>query len=260
MFGLFNNKPYEPLDYDTRKWYENNFLWLNQEFDNPKHEEREIYTPTELDFPIKWDKSENCAIELMKIVADRLQINPDELQIEFFENGMSEFNIGGSTIFLENDKENPAAAGMYFDKAENGKYTIAIDKKLLELPDDLISTIAHELCHVKLLGEKRIDFNDEHLTDLATVTFGFGIFNANSSFSFYAQSDRWGYKSSGYMKAPEWAYALALSAFYRNEDNPEWKKYLNPTIKKDFERAIKYMIDNESEIFKPASEDESSSH
>jgi hypothetical protein len=256
MLGLFNRKPYEPLDYDTRKWYEEKFLWLAQQFKKPRHQDRKIYTPTEIDFPIKWDKSEDAALQAIQIISNSLQINTNELKVEFFDTGMTEFNMGGSTLFLENDKANPSAAGMYFDKLKNGTYTIALQKKLLEQPDHLISIIAHELCHVKLLGERKIIFNDEHLTDLATVTFGFGIFNANSSFNFYTQSDRWGYQMTGYMKAPEWAYALALSAFYRKEENPEWKKYLNTTIKKDFERALKYMIHHEDDIFKFDAEDD----
>jgi hypothetical protein len=257
MFGLFDNKPYEPLDHDTRKWYENNFLWLNQEF-NPKHEDRKIYTPTQNDFPIKWDKSENTAFSTVKFVAESLQINPDELDIAFFASGINEINMGGSTLFFADDKKNPMASGLYYDKDEKGKYTIGLDRKLLDRPVDLISTVAHELCHVKLLGEQKIDQNDEHLTDLATVIFGYGVFNANASFNFFTEPDRWGYQSAGYMKAPEWSYALALSAFYRKEDNPEWKSYLNLTIKKDFERSMKYIKANEKQIFNFDTENENS--
>ncbi len=247
MFGLFDKKPYEPLDRDTRKWYENNSLWLNSEF-LPKHEDRKIFTPTDIDFPVLWDRSKNAAIHALHIIAEGMQIEESELELDFFQTGLREINSGAG-IFLENDKENPTPIGLYYDKNDQGKYVISIDEKLLDNPNDLISTLAHELSHVKLLGEKGMEINDEHLTDLATVSFGFGIFNANASHHFYSEHDRWGYNSSGYMKPLEWAYALALSAFYRNEDNPDWKQYLNPSIKKDFERAIKFMLENEADIF-----------
>jgi hypothetical protein len=48
----------------------------------------------------------------------------------------------------------------------------------------------------------------------------------------------------------EWAYSLALFAYARNEDQPEWKQYLSQSIKSDFEKCLQYMIENEEEIFK----------
>jgi len=58
MFNfLKSNKKHEPLDKKRRKYFENNFLWLMQEFPEPKFEERRILTPTTADFPRKWNKS-----------------------------------------------------------------------------------------------------------------------------------------------------------------------------------------------------------
>ncbi|MBI1184479.1 hypothetical protein GC194_09415 [bacterium] len=172
----------------------------------------------------------------------------DEIELNFY-NSVKEINIGTSVVFMEADTENPEAAGFYHHEKVDGKYRISLDEALFERPYSLIATIAHELLHVKLLGEKKLEENDEMLTDFTTVFFGFGIFNANTSFQFYNQSDRWGYNNLGYMKTDEWAYALALYAFVRNEDEPEWKQYLNRTIKSDFDKCIRYMVDNENEMF-----------
>jgi hypothetical protein len=52
------------------------------------------------------------------------------------------------------------------------------------------------------------------------------------------------------LKVEEWAYALALFAFARNEMDPEWKSDLNKTIKSEFERCFQYLKDHEGDIFR----------
>ena len=221
-----------------------------QEFPEPKIEDRRILTPTTADFPIKWNKSQENATEVLKVICNSMQLDPNEIALDFYDNGLKEINMGTSVIFMESDPENPEAAGLYHHEKVDGKYSISLDEALLERPDNLIATIAHELSHVKLLGEKKLKENDEMLTDFTTVFFGLGIFNANCAFQFYNQTDRWGHSSLGYLKIDEWAYALALFAFIRHEDEPEWKQFLSKTIKNDFEKCLNYMIDNEKEIFK----------
>lgn len=256
MFNfLKSNKKYEPLDYELRKYFENNLLWLIQEFPEIKIEERKVLLPTQKDFPIKWNKNETNAIEALKIICNNMQINPNKVEIDFFDNGLKEINMGTSVIFIETDPETPEPAGLYHNGKVGGKFNISLDETLLERPEALIATIAHELSHVKLLGEKALEDNDEMLTDFTTVFFGLGIFNANAAFQFFQQTDRWGYNKLGYLKIEEWAYALALFAFVRHEDNPNWKNHLNSTVKKDFEKCLRYMIKNEDEIFKFDSDD-----
>lgn len=251
MFNfLKSNKKYQPLDKDSRKYFENNLLWLIQEFPEPDIEDRKILSPSPEDFPINWTGSAENIAETLRIICDNMQLNPDEIEIDFFNNGIKEINMGNSSIFLESDPENPEASGLYHHEKIDGKYHISIDESLLNRPESLIATIAHELSHVKLLGEKKMEENDEMLTDFATVFFGLGIFNANTAFEFYNQEDSWGYSNAGYLKIEEWAYSLALFAFIRNEDGGKWKKYLSKTIKSDFEKCLQYLIENEEDIFK----------
>ena len=112
-----------------------------------------------------------------------------------------------------------------------------------------MATLAHEFSHIKLLGERRIAENDEMLTDLSTVVFGLGIFNANSCFKQFKLFNAWGHNSIGYMKQQEWGYALALYAYFREEENPEWVKYINANIKSDFKKSQAYILSNSDKVF-----------
>jgi hypothetical protein len=179
-----------PIDKELRKYFEHCILWLVQEFPEPKIEERKVLTPTLQDFPIQWNKSEDNALDALRIICSNMQIDQNEIEIDFYDNGIKEIDMGTSVIFLEADPKNPQPAGWYHREKANDKFRISLDKALLQKPDCMIATIAHELAHVKLLGEKKLDQNDESLTDFAKVFFGLGIFNANTAFQFYNQTDR----------------------------------------------------------------------
>ena len=112
----------------------------------------------------------------------------------------------------------------------------------------------HELAHAKLMGHAKMDYVDEYLTDLATVFFGFGIFNANTAFQFRQSNDGWSWSDLGYLKIDEWAYALALLAYLRKEKNPEWAQYLNPSVKKVFEKSAQFISENENSLFQQKEE------
>jgi hypothetical protein len=108
----------------------------------------------------------------------------------------------------------------------------------------VIGTIAHELGHVRLLGEGRVHggFEDhEPLTDLLTVFFGLGIFTANSAFIFDASSVGWQAQRRGYLDEEMLGYALALFALMRGERSPTWSRYLEGSISTYFKNGLKYL-------------------
>jgi hypothetical protein len=102
----------------------------------------------------------------------------------------------------------------------------------------MVATLAHEIAHIKLLGEGRINQNDERLTDLTTVVFGLGIFNANAAFQILRGVDSWGYSEQGYLTQMEWGYALALLAYLKEDRSPKWLQFLTPNVKGDFKRSM----------------------
>ncbi|MCP9965427.1 hypothetical protein LUX57_10055 [Actinomadura madurae] len=127
----------------------------------------------------------------------------------------------------------------------------------------LTAIIAHELCHVRLLGEGRITTerkDHERLTDLLTVYFGFGIFSTNAALRFAdgtpgfsvrplgylderalnaARSD--GYSRVGYLTEPEFGYAMACYAWLREETEPSWARHLDPGPRTHLEQGLAYL-------------------
>ncbi|RYZ29591.1 MAG: hypothetical protein EOO10_05790 [Chitinophagaceae bacterium] len=254
MFGLFSNKNNNvcPLDQGMRLWMENSFLWLATQFGQDTILSKKVLKPTPQDFPFRYDGSETSLFKTAEIVAAQMDVNLEEVNLQTYDENIKAFDGGmGHRMFTEVDKDSKEklAAGLYFGKNKNGKYDIFIEQQNLSQPENLVATLAHEFAHIKILGEKRLDFNDELLTDLTTVVFGLGIFNANASFRFYQGYDGWGHNSVGYLKQQEWGYALALYAFYRQEENPSWTKHLTKNIQSDFKKSEAYILANQDKVF-----------
>jgi len=98
-----------------------------------------------------------------------------------------------------------------------------------------------ELSHIKLLGEERLLENDEQLTDINTVVFGLGIFNANAAFSTFQNFRSSGWRKLGYLTQMDWGYVLALFARLRGDNDPEWAKHLCKNVQSDFTKSSRYL-------------------
>jgi len=254
MFGLFSKKQPEcPIDSDTRLWMEQAFAWLVIEFGENNIKSKPLLLPTVEYFPVQYDGSPESLSQTAAIIARQMEINSDEINIDCYNQSIQEFqsDFGFRTWTIPDEtSEEVMSAGLYFSKNESGKYDIFIEKSLLKDPERLVATLAHEFAHIKLLGEKRVGFNDESLTDLTTVIFGAGVFNANCAFREIKTFDAHGHNTLGYLKQREWGYALALYAYYRQETDPVWTNHLTPNIKSDFRKSSAFIYANTDKIFK----------
>lgn len=254
MFGLFsakNNKAC-PIDLDMRLWLENSFLWLATQFDQDNIATKPMVYPTPEHFPIRYDGTIESLTKTAEIVARQMEIDFNTIVLKVYEDNIRE--VGGNLnhrIWTEVDKsgDETTSAGMYFEKNEKGQFEIFIEKSCLNNPENMVAVIAHEFSHIKILGENRLDFNDEQLTDLTTVVFGLGIFNANTAYREWKSFESYGHSSIGYLKQREWGYALALYAYFREEEKSEWIKYLTPNVKSDFKKSMAYIAANKIKVF-----------
>lgn len=231
---------------------ENAFLWFATQFGHENIASKLILLPSPVHFPIKYDGSQDSLRKTAEIVATQMEIKIQDINLKTYKENIHEIEGGlGQRIYTEVDKNSPnkLAGGVYFGKNENNKYDVFIEESNLKDPEALVAVLSHEFSHIKLLGENRLDTNDELLTDLTTVVFGLGIFNANCSFKEIRTFEMHGHKALGYMKQQEWGYALALYAHFRKEDKPDWLKYLNKNIKSDFKKSNEYISANSDKVF-----------
>jgi len=153
------------------------------------------------------------------------------------------------------------AVGHY--REAGGRAVVALD--LSEAGDAAYMTaiIAHELSHVLLLGDRRISAkrpDNERLTDLLTVFFGFGIFTANAALRYSTEGRRWlarsgggldertlnaarhdGYSRLGYLTEQEFGYALACYCRMRGDLDPPWRGQLDLGPRGCLEQGLSYL-------------------
>lgn len=232
-----------PVDDETREWIDNAFQWLIDELGLETLREAEIVLPTEEYFPDPYNGSRAGIRKMLDRVCGFMDVDPALIEIRFFENW-------DSTRF------HPLAAGESSERHElgtyqmrrDGKYAISLDTSQAVNPEMMVATIAHELGHVILLGEGRLneDYEDhEPMTDLVTVFYGLGIFNANSSFVFEqftnAQFQGWRAGSAGYLSEQMFGYALALFAHNRGDSKPAWMKFLSTNVRSYMKSSLRFI-------------------
>ncbi len=241
-----------PVSDESRDLLEKSFLQLIELFGKETIVNREVLVPHLSSFPIQYDGTVDSALETLNIITNQMDIDFNSINLEFYDNSNHTINSEsrtGSTIHVQSDDNSAIPAGQYYGKNKNEQFDIAIGHTLLYQPENMVATIAHELAHVKLLGEGKIEDNDEILTELTTIIFGLGIFNANAAFQTAQNNYGFEWQSIGYLTQMEWGYALSLFAQLRNEITPSWIDYLTINIQGDFIQAQNYITASNRKIF-----------
>jgi tetratricopeptide (TPR) repeat protein len=234
-----------PVTGADKDWIERSMLWLIGEFGHDFLAQVRVILPTPEDFPDPFSGCKEDAQNLLNRVCDYMGVNPQRLQLEIY----SESHDDLRAILPEGmtrEWSHSGTAGHY--RKHKGKVLIGIEAAQLNNPMALVATIAHELGHELLLGERRItqDREDhEPLTDLLTVFFGMGVFTANSVFNFSQWTgggrQGWSARGQGYLTERMFGYALALFAWLRGESKPEWADYLEGDSREFYKQGAKYL-------------------
>lgn len=239
---MFWSTPTCPVEEDDKIWIDESMQWLLEEFGKKTFRDVTLVLPTDEFFPDEYFGDEDDAEALVTRVCNYMDVKRDRIEVEFFEDHYGE--IVGSLCFMEGSSE--GASGHY--RKRRDKFVISLESSQLSNPMTLVATVAHELGHVRLLGEGRIHggFEDhELLTDLLTVFFGLGVFTANSAFSFRQWSDNssqgWRTERKGYLTEEMFGYALALFALMRGEQNVSWSEFLEGSVRTYFKDSLKYL-------------------
>ena len=230
-----------PVDSDTKVWLENAFNWLVDELGGDTLRSVEVVLPIEEYFPDPFTGSDDDIRSMFERVCDYMDVDPKLVDLRFYVH-----DDGTGIHPLAGNGRGSHALGTY--QMRDGKYHVRLETSQAVQPEVMVATIAHELGHVILLGEDRLeaDYPDhEPMTDVVTVFYGMGIFNANSTFSFQQwtnnQFQGWKAERRGYLTEEMFGYALALFAYARGESKPEWSRYLNVNVRSYFKSALKYL-------------------
>ena len=126
---------------------------------------------------------------------------------------------------------------------------ITYDPAKVGNPVGLIATFAHELAHYWTASASNPPPGGwemwEPATDFAAVQMGFGIFLANSAFSFSQFQDAmeigWQSEQSGYLSEQSLLFALAIFCRITKSDENTIRENLKPILRKEFGKAQKQL-------------------
>jgi tetratricopeptide (TPR) repeat protein len=228
-----------PIDPGAKRWTEDRIGWLLGQFGRERLKNASMVVPARQFFPDRYDNSERAARALFDRTCAFMGIDPAGVELVFYQ---PTHRPGFARSLV---RSHLGWAGQF--KLREGSNVVEVNVTYLPLPESLLAVFAHELSHQILLGSKRIcaeDQDHELVTDLATVFFGLGIFNANESFTDHFRVNRRGDEilRTGYLTPRIWGYALALCAWLRNEKKPAWAGWLRPAIRKTFRRSLTYLL------------------
>ena len=242
-------KPSCPCDPAAKEWIEERLDWLTAEFDDHAFNGRRIVLPTREFFPEPFDGSEESVRTLLETVCGHMDVVPDLLELQFTVTPQLGFvNEHGQAL--------GEAAGTY--QEHDRGFVITVDKAEMHDYIGLVGTLAHELAHVRLMGENRIGgdaFDNEILTDLTVVHFGLGIFLANTPRNWPSAYGYWPdthLLKPEYLTPPMFGWALAHLAWFRGEEKPEWAKYLNSSARSNLKQGLRYLHATGDSGYKPA--------
>jgi hypothetical protein len=240
-----------PVDLVQQIWIETSMHWFIEQFGKDAVSS-EVALPTPELLPTPYTGTVEQVATLLGRAATAMGVEASELDLEFFGHGRQAAVRHSDTT---------RAVGHY--RVRNGRPVIALDTGEISDPKVLTAVIAHELGHVRLLGEGRITHargDHERLTDLLTVFLGFGVFTTNASLNYARATRGWtvqprgdlderrlnaarndGYTRLGYLSEAEFGYGLACYAWLRRERDPTWATYLDPGPRTHLHQGLTYL-------------------
>ena len=255
MFGLTPKAPVSP---EAQQWVEDSFRWFVNQYSRERLQTMPVILPTEEFFPEDFHLTDESIRATFLRICGFMHVRPERVSLEVFEDEQDKLKTVLRASLPHWEDSSQSAAGTYHENLETEQLVIAVKRSKAADPVALIATLAHELSHALLLGEKRLDRDApdmEPLTDLATVFWGMGIFTANSAARFQQHDDGmkqgWSFQRLGYLSEPMFAYTLAVFAWERGERKPAWAKHLRLNVGTYFRQSLKALQHQDAQRNKP---------
>ncbi len=227
-----------PLDTAGKAWVERRMLWLAGRFGIDRLRNARVILPTDEFFPADYTPDEDGAARCLACLCEYMGVDPFAVRLTVLE-----------------DVHMPGAAGLYEQRERSAIY---VAESQLDYPDQLVSTLAHELAHELLLKGGHLTANEwdhELVTDLLPVFLGAGILLANatvvSQSVTYGNANYWTIGKQGYLSSITLGYALALFAYVRGEVKPAWRKHLRWDARCSLQSGLRFLRRRGDSLFRP---------
>ena len=209
----FKRKPI--VDAETAEWHADNFAWLAASFGGKGAlAATTLVLPKPGFFPSQGEKGHDKALCIFERVKQYCGMENWPVELVPDHNPAASESLPTSLVApIVHGKH---ARGTF--SIAGGAVQISYAPVLLDHPERLIATLAHELAHYLLATARTsppcADDELEFLTDLAAVYLGFGVFMANSVLEFEPLQDGlwqgWRMGRSGYLPERDLVFATAL--------------------------------------------------
>ena len=229
------------VDDDTAAWHLENFTWLIEEFGPAAFAQTKLVLPKPGYFVTDGEQGHALALRMFDQVKTYCGLTAWDVDLVADDNPLAE----RATVSLAMVAPQKHALGT-FGVAGN-RIQISYVPALLGRPEHLIATFAHELAHC-LLATARTpppceDDEQECLTDLTAVSLGFGVFLANTRFTFETHQSGsmhgWRWSRSGYLPEADLIFALALYLEAKALDPAPALACLKPHLAKKLQQTVR---------------------
>jgi hypothetical protein len=252
LFDIFSKKSL--LDPGTTQWLFDSYAWALKNFGTDIfYQDTILVTPTDEHFPDKIEDAEQMASKVFQRV--KKYAGMENWCCELLAQEPDGNPVVAPTIVIKNAPRGPAGT-FSVTSGDQQKIIITYNPDQIGNPVMLVATFAHELGHYLSSVAKQHPPGGEALwepaTDLLATFMGFGLFLANSAFSFSQYTDvnsqGWSTQSQGYLSQYELTYALAIFCVLKDIDTSAVEKHLKSTLVSFYKKAVKEINKNQEAL------------
>jgi hypothetical protein len=232
------------LDEGTTEWLFDAYAWALESFGTDMFfSHTELILPDDKFFPDKLEEADDVAETLFTRVREYVGMADWPCKLVAQEEDADP--VVAPTVLIKGAPSGPA--GTFSVGGQHNDVWITYNPSQLRRPESLISTFAHELAHYLAHSAENEppgghEF-EEHATDLLAVFLGFGVFLANSAFSFQqftdVDSQGWSMQRQGYLLEEQLTYALAIFLELKQIDRKEVETYLDKHLRKVLKKSVR---------------------
>ncbi len=250
--GLFG--PRFMFDEGTTDWIFDTYAWALEHLGTDVfYQFTDLVLPNDRFFPDKLDETDDVAERLFTRV--RRYAGMEDWPCRLVAQEEDANTRIGPTLLIQGAPSGPAGT-FSVSGGENPTVEMSYNPSQVRRPEALIATFAHELAHYLIHSIETPppggDDFEEHATDLVAVFMGFGVFLANSAFSFsqYTDVDSQGWQTfaQGYLSESQLTYCLAVFLHLKDIDREVVEPYLDNSLHAVLKTATKEMAHLKDEV------------